>query len=514
MTAHGAVSGRASSLALAGLLIAWEMASRLAGIAGLPPASQALAQVPATLADPDTLLGIAVRRVAVGYALAVAVAVPIGLAMGRSQAIAAFFNPLLMAIYPVPKAALMHLIMLWLGIGDSSKILVIFLGVTLPVIYHSQQGSRAVEQKMLWSAAAMGVGPPARLVRVVLPAALPNSRRLPHRPGAGADHHGRERNDRAAVRPGRHSVQCPRHGAIRHRLRHDPDRGRVGLRARCRLRTPARTAGEMGRALARPHCEHRVNDRTATLRDGLLGALPLAAIVGLWQVIVLAGLAPPALLPAPDAVLMRLVQQFGSSAYLDHVATTLGRLFAGFGIAVMVGVGLGLAATGSRWAGGVIAPLVRVLAPVPKIALYPALVLTLGFEDASKIALVVADAVFPVLLATAQGTAAVEPKLAWSAQAAGASRLRCLLTVVLPAALPAILTGCRIALVISCIVVFLAEMITSTDGLGHLLVRAARSFQTVDMFVPLITISLLGLLLNAGFNLLRRRLLAGFPEEK
>ena len=55
----------------------------------------------------------------------------------------------------------------------ASKILVIFLGVTLPVIYHSQQGSRAVEQKMLWSAAAMGMGPPARLVRVVLPAALP-----------------------------------------------------------------------------------------------------------------------------------------------------------------------------------------------------------------------------------------------------------------------------------------------------------------------------------------------------
>ena len=80
------------------------------------------------------------------------------------------------------------------------------------------------------------------------------------------------------------------------------------------------------------------------------------------------------------------------------------------------------------------------------------------------------------------------------------------------AALPSVLTGCRIGLVISCIVVFLAEMITSTDGLGHLLVRAARNFQTVDMFVPLIAISLLGLLLNAVFNLLRARLLAGFPE--
>ena len=79
--------------------------------------------------------------------------------------------------------------------------------------------------------------------------------------------------------------------------------------------------------------------------------------------------------------------------------------------------------------------------------------------------------------------------------------------------MPSILTGCRIGLVISCIVVFLAEMITSTDGLGYLLVRAGRNFQTVDMFVPLISISILGLTLNAAFNMLRAWLLRGFPEE-
>jgi NitT/TauT family transport system permease protein len=154
-----------------------------------------------------------------------------------------------------------------------------------------------------------------------------------------------------------------------------------------------------------------------------------------------------------------------------------------------------------------------VLAPVPKVALYPALILTLGFDHASKIALVVADAVFPILLATYQGAASVEPKLVWSARAAGASQTKCLFTIVLTAALPSILTGCRIGLIISCIVVFLAEMITSSDGLGHLLVRAARNFQTVDMFVPIIAISMLGLMLNAGFNALRARLLVGFPEE-
>jgi NitT/TauT family transport system permease protein len=82
----------------------------------------------------------------------------------------------------------------------------------------------------------------------------------------------------------------------------------------------------------------------------------------------------------------------------------------------------------------------------------------------------------------------------------------------LPAAAPSILTGCRIGLVISCIVVFLAEMITSTDGLGHMLVSAARTFQTVDMFVPLITISLLGLILNGLLEAVRAYVLRGFPE--
>jgi len=161
--------------ACAALLVAWEIGARLAGIDGLPPASHALAQIPAILGDPESLLhiGASLRRMVVGFALGVAAAVPIGLTMGRSRHVAAFFNPLLMVIYPVPKAALMPVIMLWLGVGDASKTLVIFLGVTLPVIYHSYQGSRAVEQKMLWSAAAMGMTAPARLVRIVLPAALP-----------------------------------------------------------------------------------------------------------------------------------------------------------------------------------------------------------------------------------------------------------------------------------------------------------------------------------------------------
>jgi len=170
-----AVPGLPPLLACLGLLALWEVGARAFGISGLPPARDALRELPAILGDPEALLNIlhSMRRMGLGFALALVFAIPVGLTMGRSRLVAAFFNPLLMTIYPVPKAALMPIIMLWLGVGDASKTLVIFLGVSLPVIYHSYQGARAVEEKMLWSAAAMGMAPWRCLVHVVLPASLP-----------------------------------------------------------------------------------------------------------------------------------------------------------------------------------------------------------------------------------------------------------------------------------------------------------------------------------------------------
>lgn len=247
-----------------------------------------------------------------------------------------------------------------------------------------------------------------------------------------------------------------------------------------------------------------------TLTELAAGTVPVLCILVPWYIVSAGHFVAPSLLPSPVTVFWRFFQLLGDPQFLHNVGVTLLRLFSGFGIAVVLGVGIGILAVGSRTVGGIVKPLVRVLAPLPKIALYPALVLTLGFDHSSKVALVVADALFPILLATYQGAASVDPKLVWSARAAGTSQTKCLFTVVLMAALPSILTGARIGLVISCIVVFLAEMITSTDGLGQLLVKAGRTFQTVDMFVPIITISLLGLGLNGLFNLLSVRLLIGF----
>src|SRR5436190_23640139 len=175
MTRLSTIPGLPPLIATAGLLAAWEIAARVFDISGLPPAHAALRELPAILTDKESLLNIldSIRRMAIGFALALVFAVPVGLMMGRSRLVASFFNPLLMVIYPVPKAALMPIIMLWLGVGDVAKTLVIFLGVSLPVIYHSFAGAKAVEEKMLWSGAAMGLSAAQRMTRIVLPAALP-----------------------------------------------------------------------------------------------------------------------------------------------------------------------------------------------------------------------------------------------------------------------------------------------------------------------------------------------------
>ena len=169
------ISRLAPLLACIGLLGVWQIAALVLSTDSFPTALEALRAIPSILGDKESLINIlaSIRRMAIGFGVAIMVSIPLGLMMGRSRGVASFFNPLLMVTYPVPKAALMPIIMLWLGVGELAKILVIFLGVSLPVIYHSFQGAKAVEEKMLWSAAAMGLSAMQRMIRIVLPAALP-----------------------------------------------------------------------------------------------------------------------------------------------------------------------------------------------------------------------------------------------------------------------------------------------------------------------------------------------------
>jgi NitT/TauT family transport system permease protein len=175
MCGRAIISRAAPLLACLGLLGVWQIGALILNTDSFPTAWEAIRAIPSIVGDKESLINIlaSLRRMAIGFGVGVIVSIPLGLMMGRSRGVASFFNPLLMVIYPVPKAALMPIIMLWLGIGDVAKTLVIFLGVSLPVIYHSFQGAKAVEEKMLWSGAAMGLSAAERMIRIVLPAALP-----------------------------------------------------------------------------------------------------------------------------------------------------------------------------------------------------------------------------------------------------------------------------------------------------------------------------------------------------
>src|SRR6202140_4446155 len=168
IVARALMAPSAPWLACLGLLGVWGVAALILSNDSFPTALDAIRAIPSILGDKESLINIlaSLRRMAIGFGLAVMVSIPLGLMMGRSRAVASFFNPLLMVTYPVPKAALMPIIMLWLGVGDLAKMLVIFLGVSLPVIYHSFQGAKAVEEKMLWSGAAMGLSTAQRMIRI------------------------------------------------------------------------------------------------------------------------------------------------------------------------------------------------------------------------------------------------------------------------------------------------------------------------------------------------------------
>jgi ABC-type nitrate/sulfonate/bicarbonate transport system permease component len=218
-------------------------------------------------------------------------------------------------------------------------------------------------------------------------------------------------------------------------------------------------------------------------------------------------------MPPPGTVLDRAGELLGDGTLADQTLLTLRRVLTAYALALLAGVVLGTLVGRVAVVRRALRPLVSFLFPAPKIALYPAMLIVFGLGSGSKVAFGFSEAVFPVLLATAAGTSQVEPQLVWSAAALGTSRRATLLRVVVPAALPAILTGARIALVGAIIGVFLGEMIAGADGLGHMMAVAYRTLETPDMYVAILTVSICGYALDRTFLAARGRLLAWSEEE-
>ena len=254
---------------------------------------------------------------------------------------------------------------------------------------------------------------------------------------------------------------------------------------------------------------------TAAMRRVAWSAARLAPIVALlaaWEIFARSGAVTPFMLPALSAVAERIYDDALDGELFINIGVTLYRALAGFAIAAVGGVVLGAAMARNAVARWFFDPIISVGFPMPKIAFLPVVILWLGLYDVPKITMVVLDAIFPVVTATIAGIAGVEKELLWSARNMGAKDRELLWQVLLPAALPQILTGLQVALPIALIVVVVTEMQMGGYGLGGAMLNASRFADSRGVFAGIVEIAIVGYALIKAMALIRRRLLVWHQE--
>ncbi len=233
-------------------------------------------------------------------------------------------------------------------------------------------------------------------------------------------------------------------------------------------------------------------------------AFPFLVVGALWEIAAHLGIFPPRLFPALEDVAAALLRLTLAGILPRHAAETLLRLVAGFGLAAAVGVALGIAMGRSRLAEDVLLPLVSIAAPIPGVAYAPLFLLWFGLGNGSAVLLVAFVSTFPIIINTWTGVKAVKEIWVRSAQAMGADERRLFRQVILPGALPYILSGLRLGLAQAWRILVVVELLAAVPwGLGWLIFGAREFLNTDVMLAGIAVIGVIGLGLE---NLVFRRL--------
>jgi NitT/TauT family transport system permease protein len=244
----------------------------------------------------------------------------------------------------------------------------------------------------------------------------------------------------------------------------------------------------------------------------LLRGASLAAVVAAWELASRLGGVPAVFLPPPTAVAAELVGMAASGELWRSLQASLFRILTGFLVGTGAGVLVGTAVAVSPVAEAVVDPLIAATYPIPKIALLPLLVLWLGIGEASKVAVIAIGAFFPVAVGTAAGIRGTDPLLVRAAVSLGASPLQVITKVRVPAALPVMFAGFRLAAGMSLLLVVSAEMIAAATGIGFTILHAGDLMQTPKLLAAIVVLSALGLLSTWGLQALERRVVRGRPH--
>ncbi len=228
-------------------------------------------------------------------------------------------------------------------------------------------------------------------------------------------------------------------------------------------------------------------------------AVPVVAAAALWEATGRSGVIDPEFLPPVTRIVEAWANLTFSGQILPHLVATLYRSFTGFVLAVAAGAVLGVWMARSRPAEGFFEPLVTLTYPLPKVAIIPLTMIWFGIGHFAKILVVFVGCLMPVVIHAFHGARGVDHLLVWSAQAMGAGEREVLRRVVLPAALPSLLAGIRIALNFSFVLVIGAELVASRVGLGHLILGFGENGAYDYMFAAILAVLIVAVAMDRAY---------------
>lgn len=238
----------------------------------------------------------------------------------------------------------------------------------------------------------------------------------------------------------------------------------------------------------------------------LMGAFSFVFLIGLWQLLVSVGMLNPFLTSSPARVVSALWAQASSGTLSRNIAATMLELAITFGMATVVGVGVGTLVGWYEPVADGLSPFIAIGYSAPFVSLYPVFVVIFGFGRTTVIAIGFCIGVFPILVNTARGVGSVDPKLVQVARSFGANDLKLFRKVALPAALQPVMAGLRLGLGACLLGVIVGELFGGSVGIGYSVSYYGGLLQTDNMMAAVVVVGICGVVLSSGLTLVERRL--------
>jgi len=256
----------------------------------------------------------------------------------------------------------------------------------------------------------------------------------------------------------------------------------------------------------------RRRGRWARVEPVVIGAASVVVALAVWQWVALARLVPELFLPGPLDIAQALAAYATSPDFGIDMATSAQELAVGYGLAIFVGLPVGLLMGWYRRLHYVLDPFISFMYSTPRIALLPLLIIWLGIGIWSKVAVVFLGAFFPIAINTLTGVRSLDAALVRAARSFGASDPQIFRTLALPGSVPFILTGLRLGVGHALVGVVVGELVAAQHGVGLVMAEAGATFQTSKVFAALIIVSVSGVILQVTLQRLEARFDAWRPR--